>query len=172
MSVKQPCISCGEPTDNGTRCPDCAKRAERQRLRPGHGSKKSAPKARGYDEAWRRLSARARRLQPFCSDCGATDDLQADHSPEAWRRHERGLPIRLRDIDVVCGRCNRARGAARGARSRSKASKNPKRPTTLGTNKSRLDGNLDTLGGVPSPPDAPPLPGANSPCVLTGGAGR
>lgn len=44
------------------------------------------------------------------------DDLTTDHSAEAWRRHEQGLPIRLRDVAVVCARCNAERGAARGAR--------------------------------------------------------
>ena len=69
--------------------------------------------ARGYGSAWQRLSARARRLQPFCSDCGATDDLTADHSPEAWERVAAGLPVRLADVDVVCRGCNSRRGRAR-----------------------------------------------------------
>jgi 5-methylcytosine-specific restriction protein A len=86
----RPCIGCGLPTPL-TRCPEC----------------------RGYDHAWDRLSRRARRLQPFCSDCGATEDLQTDHTPEAWARKAAGKPIRLQDIDVVCQDCNIARGAAR-----------------------------------------------------------
>lgn len=61
-------------------------------------------------------------MQPWCLDCGATEDLQADHSPEAWSRWERGLPIRLKDIDVTCAECNRKRGQARGVTSRSKPS--------------------------------------------------
>ena len=44
------------------------------------------------------------------------DDLTTDHSTEAWRRHELGLSIRLRDVAVVCRRCNAERGAARGER--------------------------------------------------------
>lgn len=118
--LRTPCIDCGEPV-KATRCDECAREADRHRIRK-HAPKKASPKARGYDERWRRLSRRARLLQPFCSDCGATDDLQADHSPEAWERHEKGLPLRLADVDVVCGRCNRKRGAARGATSRSKQS--------------------------------------------------
>lgn len=70
---------------------------------------------RGYDYRWEKLSKRARKLQPFCTDCGRTDDLTADHSTEAWRRREAGLPIRLKDIDVVCRQCNTDRGAARGS---------------------------------------------------------
>jgi len=74
------------------------------------------PSARelGYDAQWDRLSKRARRMQPFCIDCGSTEDLQADHSPEAWARKAAGKAIRLVDIAVCCGACNRARRQARG----------------------------------------------------------
>lgn len=95
------CIECGEPSD-GPRCPE-------------HTVDTKPPAAeRGYDHAWNKLSARARRLQPFCTDCGATEDLQGDHTPEAWARKAAGKPIRLQDIVVRCGPCNRAAGAARG----------------------------------------------------------
>lgn len=107
-----PCLSCGELSDR-SRCYECQlavdRRADRQRL-----TRRGSPRDRGYDGAWDRLSSRARRLQPFCSDCGSQHDLQGDHTPQAWRRKEQGLPLRLQDIDVTCGRCNRARGAARG----------------------------------------------------------
>jgi 5-methylcytosine-specific restriction enzyme A len=105
----RPCIECGEPTE--------VERCDEHRLRnadkPGRGKHNRTAEERGYDYAWRKLSQRARRLQPFCSDCGATDDLQTDHSAEAWKRKAAGKPIRLRDVDVVCGPCNRKRGAAR-----------------------------------------------------------
>lgn len=97
-----PCLTCGEPSEGG-RCDEHARKS----------SPKVSAAQRGYDAAWNRLSAKARRLQPFCTDCGATEDLQADHSEEAWARKARGQRIRLRDIDVTCGRCNRRRGAAR-----------------------------------------------------------
>ena len=99
----KPCLDCGEPSHT-TRC-------EQHRLPE---PPKPSAASRGYNNAWTRLSKRARRLQPFCTSCGATEDLQADHSPEAWARKAAGLPIRLQDIDVVCGTCNRSRGAARG----------------------------------------------------------
>lgn len=89
MTAK-PCLDCGQPTA-GTRCPE----------------------HRGYDRRWRVLSERARKLQSWCSDCGSTEDLQTDHSPEAWARIAAGKPVRLRDVDVVCGPCNRERGQAR-----------------------------------------------------------
>lgn len=99
--LMKPCIECGELSE-GARCPEHTQ------------VKFVAPTtARGYGSAWQKLSVRARRLQPFCSDCGATDDLTADHSPEAWERHAAGLPIRLVDVDVVCRSCNSKRGRAR-----------------------------------------------------------
>lgn len=86
----RPCLDCGEPSGS-TRC----------------------TVHRGYDSDWERLSKKARKLQPFCTDCGATENLQADHSPEAWARRAAGKAIRLKDIDVVCGPCNTERGQAR-----------------------------------------------------------
>ena len=102
MTLK-PCLTCGLPTAYG-RC---------MTHRPVDAPKLSA-RRRGYDAAWDRLSRRARRMQPFCEDCGATTDLQCDHTPQAWARKAAGLKLRLRDVDVVCGDCNRKRGAARG----------------------------------------------------------
>lgn len=98
MTAK-PCIQCGQPSDR-TRCPEHRKDTRDKR-------------ARGYDWAFDELSRRARKLQPFCTDCGSVDNLQADHTPNAWARKAAGRTIRLQDIDVVCGPCNRARGSAR-----------------------------------------------------------
>jgi len=96
------CLECGEVSD-GPRC---------ELHRPKESPKPETGKL--YDWNWQKLSKRARRLQPFCSDCFAREDLQADHSPEAWERKAAGKPIRLQDIDVVCGDCNIKRGSARG----------------------------------------------------------
>lgn len=129
----KPCLQCGEPSDQ-SRCPN-------HRLDAHH----QTTHQRGYDSRWRRLSAKARRLQPFCTDCGTTTDLQADHSPEAWRRHNAGKPIRLRDIDVVCGPCNRTRGAAR---SKNKPLTRGDRPTTSGPRpEGKAQSALHTPGG-------------------------
>lgn len=105
MTLKA-CLVCGEPTE-GSRCDD-----HRRPHRPKPSTK------HGYDTAWRKLSERARRLQPFCTDCGATENLEADHSPEAWKRKAEGKVIRLADIAVVCGPCNIRRGPARGGEPR------------------------------------------------------
>lgn len=95
------CPDCGAPTPR-TYCDD-HRRPER----------KASATQRGYDSTWNRLSRRARRLQPWCSDCGSVEDLTVDHSQEAWLRKEAGLPIRLVDVDVVCRACNSRRGRAR-----------------------------------------------------------
>jgi 5-methylcytosine-specific restriction enzyme A len=96
------CVECGTPSP-GPRCSEHTL------------DTKPTAHARGYDAAWQRLSKRARRLQPFCTDCGSTEDLQCDHTPEAWARKSAGKTLRLADIAVVCGDRNRSRGAARGA---------------------------------------------------------
>lgn len=101
--LRRPCLDCGEPTD-ATRCEQC---------RPRDPQLKST-RERGYGTTWRKLSERARRLQPWCTDCGTVNDLTADHSPEAWQRYEAGKTIRLDDIEVVCRPCNSRRGKARG----------------------------------------------------------
>lgn len=107
-NLKRPCVRCGVPT-HVSPCPVCAAVGQRERA-----SRRTQTKAqRGYGRTWELLSLRARKIQRYCSDCGVTDDLTADHSPEAWRRHAAGKVIRLVDIDVVCRRCNIARGPAR-----------------------------------------------------------
>lgn len=124
----KPCADCGEPTEQ-SRCDEHRREARRH-------ERKDPEKAAGYDWQWRKLSRRARKLQPFCTDCGATSDLQADHTPAAWARKERGLAIRLQDIAVRCGDCNRKAGAARG------------------TNVTRTDGGGEGLAGKAHQPDA------------------
>lgn len=94
------CLDCGDVTP-GPRCEEC--RAEHEART---SARKGSASSRGYDAAWSRLSARARRLQPFCTDCGTRDDLTADH--RVW-------PARtLADVEVVCRSCNSRRGATRG----------------------------------------------------------
>ncbi|MCG7582781.1 hypothetical protein [Mycolicibacterium sp. OfavD-34-C] len=95
----KPCIQCGEVSDQ-SRCPEHRKDTRDKR-------------ERGYDWRWDELSRRARRLQNFCGICGSTDDLQADHLPSAWERKAQGKVIRLADIQVVCGTCNRDLGSSR-----------------------------------------------------------
>ena len=95
------CVVCGSLSD-GARCPE-------HRV----VQVKASPDRRGYDATWKKLSRRARQLQPFCLDCGTTEDLTTDHTPEAWERKLAGKVIRLEDVAVVCRGCNARRGAAR-----------------------------------------------------------
>jgi 5-methylcytosine-specific restriction endonuclease McrA len=69
---------------------------------------------KGYDTSWDRLSRKARKMQPWCSHCGAVDDLTTDHSPEAWAAKAAGKRITLNMLTVLCRPCNSAKGAARG----------------------------------------------------------
>lgn len=103
MTLFKPCLTCGVPGP-ARYCPA---------HQPTRSMPKVSPRQRGYDTAWDKLSARARKLQPFCTDCGTRDDLTADHSAEAWERKAQGKPIRLQDVDVVCRTCNARRGDPR-----------------------------------------------------------
>lgn len=108
--VAKPCLACGALTED-SRCPTCARQFHNLRRRGRHPSK-SNPE---YDTAWRKVRDKARRLQPWCSRCGATEDLTCDHSEEAWKRKAAGKPIRLCDVDVLCRSCNARKGPARAA---------------------------------------------------------
>lgn len=110
------CPECGavfDRDDSTAACPSCTPRG--RTTRPNHYGRGSST-ARGYGYRWRKLSERARAMSPQCEDCGTAEDLTTDHTEEAWQRHELGKVIRLRDVAVVCRRCNAERGAARGAR--------------------------------------------------------
>lgn len=103
-ALMKPCTNCGDisPTPWCTTCKP-----------PKAEPYPKRPRQLGYDTTWDKLSVRARRIQPWCSDCGTTDDLTCDHSEQAWQRKADGLPIRLEDVDVVCRSCNAKRGRAR-----------------------------------------------------------
>ena len=103
------CLVCGAPTP-----PDefqC--RVHVMVRQEAKAERRGTAVERGYDSAWTKLSNYARSRQRFCTDCGATDDLQADHLPSAWYRREQRLPLRLRDVDVTCGPCNVKRGSSK-----------------------------------------------------------
>jgi 5-methylcytosine-specific restriction protein A len=121
--MTKPCLTCGEPAPS-TYCDE----HEPQPWQHREGNSR----ARGYSTAWDKLSRRARKMQPFCTDCGATDDLQLDHTARTWERIDAGKVVRLKDTGgVVCGPCNRRRGAGRGREDQGtgpvEASKGPRR---------------------------------------------
>ncbi|WP_258043812.1 HNH endonuclease [Mycobacterium kansasii] len=57
---------------------------------------------------WKRLSASARRRQPWCLDCGAVNDLTTDHIIPIHEAPE--LAYEPANIAVRCRPCNSARG--------------------------------------------------------------
>lgn len=124
MTLLKACSDCGELTDRA-RCAACRPRDPRP-----------SGTQRGYDSAWQRLSKRARRLQPFCSDCGTTEDLTVDHTPAAWAAHEAGREITLDMVEVVCRADNSRRGAARGPSTRGSA---PLRPEVSPSGKAKFE---------------------------------
>ena len=114
-TVPRPCIECGTPSP-GTRCPPC----EAERLAAVDAAR-GTPSARGYDAAWRRLSARARRLTPWCADAHLSPChgvLTTDHLPGAWEKRARGERLTLLDVECVCAGHNGMRGARRGRTAR------------------------------------------------------
>lgn len=83
---------CGEPSPT-SRC------SAHEYKRPS----KISPNRRGYNYAWRKLSERARELQPWCSVCGTSEDLTTDHLE--WPA------TTLKHVDVLCRSHNSRKGA-------------------------------------------------------------
>lgn len=110
MSPMTFCLQCGEISAR-SHCEECRPAVRKEQ----RGERKpDRSRGAGYNTAWDRLSRKARKLQPFCLDCGATEDLQLDHTPLTWERWRQRKPIRLQHTGgVVCSDCNRARGDAR-----------------------------------------------------------
>lgn len=97
MSLR-PCIQCGEPTD-GPRCPE---HTTDTRIRKEKGQA-------AYDPVWRKLSLKARKMQPWCQDCNGTDDLTCDHIIPKTVAPE--LVHTIENLAVRCRSCNSRRGA-------------------------------------------------------------
>lgn len=73
MRPKVICLEagCGNLTDQPPRCDEHS-----QHRLPTHPGRIARTR---YDAAWNRLSKQARTEQPWCTRCGATDDLTVDH---------------------------------------------------------------------------------------------
>lgn len=98
----KPCleIGCPFPAVYRGRCGSCASEYEGQR-----GTRAE----RGYDNDWLTRVAQAVKAQPWCSDCGATEDLTGDHPiPLAQGGSKDQQPI------VRCRSCNSRKGARLG----------------------------------------------------------
>jgi 5-methylcytosine-specific restriction enzyme A len=89
------CLGCGALTRR-SRCPTCQARRDAAR---------GTTAQRGYGAAHQRRAHAAIAAQPWCSNCGATTDLTADHITPLARGGDPLGPIR-----VLCRRCNSRRG--------------------------------------------------------------
>ncbi|WP_162141426.1 HNH endonuclease [Smaragdicoccus niigatensis] len=101
MTLLKACIGCGEPSEH-TRCPDCAHHADvHKKQRRAHT---------GFDtRQWREIAQRAIREQPYCTVCGTTEDLTADHIiPRAILGAAANDPT---NVQVLCRRHNSSKGA-------------------------------------------------------------
>lgn len=96
----KPCLVCGEVTDKA-RCPvhQLPDLRARDRVTRENGAR------------WKRLSARLRRRQPFCSVCGTPDDLTVDHVKPL---EHGGDPYDETNLDVLCRSHNASKGATWG----------------------------------------------------------
>jgi hypothetical protein len=84
MASNRRCLGCNQPTRNGPRCPTCTKTRRQQ-----------------YDQpSWRHLSKTVRATQPWCTWCGATNDLCADHIIPGHPEH---------GVRTLCRPCNTRR---------------------------------------------------------------
>ncbi|MEO5575561.1 MAG: HNH endonuclease [Gaiellaceae bacterium] len=94
-------IDCDART-RGSRCATCSSARARAR---------STTTQRGYGAQHQRRARAAIAAQPWCSVCGSTRDLTADHiTPLARGGHPLG-PLR-----VLCRSCNSRCGKGRGTR--------------------------------------------------------
>ena len=101
----RPCLDCGAPTTNGTRCPPCASARNRQRDKHRGNRHK-----RGYTSAWARIATQVTTTIGQCIDCGhqgsKDNPLTADHIiPKAA-----GGTDHPSNLTARCRRCNSAKG--------------------------------------------------------------
>lgn len=95
---------CPEVAVRRGRCLEHARAADRKAQRKridetGTGTE------RGYNSRWDRLSRRMIRRQPWCTWCGETEDLTADHIVPL----SRGGASSPANVQVLCRACNTRR---------------------------------------------------------------
>ncbi|WP_448221201.1 HNH endonuclease [Gordonia iterans] len=96
----KPCLICGEPSP-GSRC------ADHQIRKPAGRHAVHLNRTR-----WKKLSRKLRSMQPWCSACGATNDLTVDHKIPLVERPD--LAYDVNNLDVLCRSCNGAKDAHLG----------------------------------------------------------
>jgi 5-methylcytosine-specific restriction endonuclease McrA len=87
------------------RCRECLREYERQKRQ-----RRGSTAQRGYGRAWQELRKVQLARQPYCADCGSTDDLTVDHIiPLA-----RGGRGELSNLQTLCRRCNGIKSGRQG----------------------------------------------------------
>jgi 5-methylcytosine-specific restriction enzyme A len=100
--VALPCLGCGKVTTRGSRCGPCQATWDTQ-----HERTRGTRTQRGYGNDWLRLSKQAIAHQPWCSQCGTSEDLTADHLVPLAA----GGTSTPENVQVLCRRCNSGKGA-------------------------------------------------------------
>src|SRR5690606_15527647 len=89
----KPCLVCGELSKESR----CSEHRITRTSREGHAAYKN-------NARWKNLSKKLRKLQPWCSECGATDDLTCDHIIPVKERSD--LTYATENIQILCRSCN------------------------------------------------------------------
>jgi hypothetical protein len=110
--LSRPCLACGRATKGelGGGVPGPDGRPVLAKGRGGSYCAEHQPKRQRtsqYNYAWRKASLAARKRQPWCTFCGSTADLTADHVVPLGRGGE--LVPEASWIRVLCRSCNSAR---------------------------------------------------------------
>lgn len=82
--------------------PDCQAAVASRRAEPSANAEARLTAQRGYDARWQSLTRVQLAQQPFCAECGTTEDLTVDHVlPLA-----RGGRSELSNVQTLCRSCN------------------------------------------------------------------
>jgi 5-methylcytosine-specific restriction endonuclease McrA len=96
MKFNRPCSGCGILV-RSSRCNACVRIQGARNPRRRHNK---------YDYEWQKMSKLARQIQPYCTKCGSTKDLTADHILSIAQG---GLNT-LDNISILCRKCNSSKG--------------------------------------------------------------
>ena len=100
----RPCLDCGTAA-KGTRCPTHQAKVQ-------HAKDARRPTRRSHHETQRRRQQV--QAQPWCSDCGTTTNLTAEHVVPVAQAVARGVPVEEAEagpLTTLCVPCNSKRGA-------------------------------------------------------------
>lgn len=96
----RPCLVCGEP-GNGPRCAEHAS--------PTPAKPRDRRHVHWNGTRWKKLSARVRKLMPWCADCRRTSQLTTDHVIPV--EHRPDLAYEIENLITRCRPCNGRKGS-------------------------------------------------------------